>query len=106
MLLVPLLALSEFKWQLKYLQLCHSDRVFYERVLERQSSSRTGVPPSALGSVSSWSVFMKALTVLCSLVQVFYFLCVCVCACVCVYVDVHVCVGGGDTFPTLGWLWP
>lgn len=64
---------SERVWvPIKRLQLCHSE-CFYERVLDRQRASHgTGVFPSALGSLSSWSVWqlLWVLTVLCSLDQV------------------------------------
>lgn len=57
MLLVPLLAVSEFKCQLNAYNFVTVTECFYERVLDRQGASHgTGVPPSALGSLSSWSV--------------------------------------------------
>lgn len=101
MLLVPLLAASEFKCQLNAYNFVTVTECFYERVLDRQGASRgTGVPPSALGSLSSWSVWQLlwvwqccAAQPRCPGVHTFWmWLCVCVSECVCVSVCTNTCL--------------
>lgn len=57
MLLVPLLAVSEFKCQLNAYNFVTVTECFMRGFsTDRGPSHGTGVPPSALGSLSSWSV--------------------------------------------------
>lgn len=89
MLLVPLLAASEFKCQLNAYNFVAVTECFYERVLDRQG----GLPWHRCAPLSSRVTFILEcvtapvnLTVLCSPAQVSrcsYFLNVIVCVCVC-----------------------
>ena len=106
MLLVPLLAASEFKCQLNAYNFVTVTECFYERVLDRQGASRgTGVPPSALGSLSSWSVWQLLWVWQCCAAQprcpgvltFWMWLCAWACVCVCVHQHLLGCGPGAQT---------